>query len=388
AYLSTENGASYNQLISSLTPKINGIENISNKLLARYDNATLRASLSSLENQFTIVKSAGVNQTISISNATLQGLLANATESYDRANSSYNQIYGISQNNTAALLADQLSYPQIPTKLAVLANEQQQINTKLDSGISSNDIGALLPKAQDIKIESTLFIAPLTVAYTVKLLDTPFIDAMLASSNAYIPQKIASAPMYAALQTLIIDLLVILVVFIITYLRVIKKGKLKNNKMARNVWIAVFVVLIILALVDTYGTYAYAQQGNSFLPFNYFMNSVKASNTAYIALNGSAATNPSTAQCASTIEGYLNASKSVKIIKLENYSCVSGGNISVLGIGCYNNILASGDPVIFISQSGQSNITYKGLYGTVLYANGNVTYGKYCTLGTLFRNVQ
>ena len=50
-------------------------------------------------------------------------------------------------------------------------------------------------------------------------------------------------------------------------------------------------------------------------------------------------------------------------------------------------MLNSNKPVIFITQSQESNITYKGLYGTVLYASGNVTTGSSCTLASLFKNV-
>jgi hypothetical protein len=116
------------------------------------------------------------------------------------------------------------------------------------------------------------------------------------------------------------------------------------------------------------------------------MNTLKASGNAYIALNGSAGSNASIISCANTMQGYLaDAGKSVQIIRLTNYSCVSGSNISVLGLNCYNNILNSGKPVILISQSRQNQIVYKGLYGTVLYASGNVTAGSSCLLSTLFK---
>jgi len=130
----------------------------------------------------------------------------------------------------------------------------------------------------------------------------------------------------------------------------------------------------------------YAIGANNFLPFNYFMNTLKASPTAYIALNGSAITNASISQCITAIQTQLASSgKSVQTIQLKNYSCVSGSNISILGINCYTDILNSDKPVVFISQSQQNNIVYKGLYGTVLYASGNVTSGNACTLRTLLK---
>ena len=388
AALESKNGAAYNSLINSVTPRINSLESNAIALLSKYSNASLNASLHTLENQFALVKNAGVNQTITMSNTVIQKLISNLSSSYTAANASYSSIYGTARNNTYSLLADQLSYMGIPTKLARLANEQQQINIKLNSGISSNDISAIVPELQTIRLESALFIAPFTAGYMIKLLDQPFINSMLGSNNMPVTQKIASAPVYASIESLIIDFLVILVILVITYFRIIKKGKLRNNKRAQRLWTAVFAVLIILALLDTYATYLYANAATNFLPFNYFLNTVKGSSNVYIALNGSAASNYSIGSCVQTMQSYLTkAQKSVQIIKLENYSCISGSNISVMGIGCYNNILASDSPTIYISQSGQNNITYKGLYGTVLYANGNVTNGKYCQLGTLFGNV-
>ncbi len=386
AELESKNGASFNSLISSFSLEYNGIVNRSDSLLSKYNNRSLNESLQALENQFRIVLNAGVNQNVSLSNVTLQRLISNTTNAYKNANSTYNQAYGIAQNNTASLLADQLSYRQIPNKLAALSNDQQGINMKINSGISSNEIASLMPELQSIRVESSLFFAPLTIGYMIKTLDAPFVTALLAPSSNPIPSKIATAPLYAGFESLIIGILVFAVILVITYFRMIRKGKLKNKNTKRT-WIMVFVVLAALVILFTYTTYVYATNANSFLPFNYFKNSLKASDTAYIALNGSAATNISIALCVDTIRGYLsNSGKTVHMITLENYSCVNGSNISVLGIGCYSDILNSNKPMILISQSPSSNITYKGLYGTVLYASGNVASGSRCTLGTLFRS--
>jgi hypothetical protein len=222
----------------------------------------------------------------------------------------------------------------------------------------------------------------------VKEFDQSFITALLGSSNTQIPQKIASAPIYAMLESLLIGIIILIVIFGILFLIPANKNKMKNNKKLKNNLMAAFVVLIVIVVIFSYITYAAGQGATSFLPFNYFKNSLKSSTSAYVALNGSAATNTSIIACAQTIEGYLkSAGKSVQVIKLTNYSCINGDNISSLGLNCYDSILNSNKPVIFLSQGGQSNITYKGLYGTVLYASGNVTNGQYCTLGSLFRNV-
>jgi hypothetical protein len=218
----------------------------------------------------------------------------------------------------------------------------------------------------------------------IKALDAPFIGSLLAGSSSPAPQLISTAPLYAAVESLIIGVLLIIVIFIITYIRVIRKGKLKGNKKKQRTWTIIFVVLVALVLIYTYATYAYASNANIFLPFNYYVNTMKASASAYIALNGSAASNPSILSCANATQGYLaSAGKSVQLVKLTNYSCIAGGNI---GLSCYNDMLGSGKPVIFMSQAQQDQIVYKGLYGTVLYASGNASSGSSCLLGTLFKN--
>jgi hypothetical protein len=386
--LANKNGASYTQLISTITPKIDSIVNASDTLLLRYNNASLNASIQALQSEFTKIKSAGVNQSVNASSNTIQSLLSNSQKIYSNASASYNQIYNTAQTNSAALLADQLSYQQIPTQLAVSANKQQSINARLNAGVNSNDLSSIRSEQSDIAIESSLYVAPLTIGYMIKSLDGSFISSMLASSSATVPQKVISAPVYAAVESLIIGIIILAVLFVLVYINFIRKNKLKGNKRLQRTIMIAFAVVLLLVIIYIYSTYAYASNATNFLPFNYFLNTVKGSSSVYIALNGSAATNLSIGSCVSTLQGSLTkASKTVQIVKLENYSCVSGSNISVLGLDCYNNLLSSGKPVIFISQSQSSSIVYRGLYGTVLYASGNVTAGPSCALSTLFKNV-
>ncbi len=381
-----QNGAGFTALMGTYYPEYNSTVKKADMLLERYNNVTLNASVRVLETESRAIQSLGVNQSIGVANTILGSLITNTTKIYANASASYAQVYGISQNNSAELIADQLSYQEVPSKLAALADEQQDVNTRLNSMINSSEMQGIATNAQSVRVQSAVFVAPLTIGYMIKTLDTPFIGSILGSSMGSAPKLIASAPMYAAIASLIIGILLILVIFVITYLKIIRKGKLKGNKNKQRMWMLVFAALIVAVVVYTFATYAYAANANNFLPFNYFMNTLKASSNAYIAFNGSAGSNASIISCANATEGYLqSAGKSVQIIRLTNYSCVSGSNISTLGLNCYNNILNSGKPVILLSQSSQNHIVYKGLYGTVLYASGNVTSGSSCLLSTLFK---
>jgi hypothetical protein len=387
--LQNTNGASFSSLMKTYYPQYNTIVNGSTALLARYNNISLNSSLKILTIQFNAIQNEGVNQSINVSSNILASLIANTTKLYQSANASYSQARGIAQNNSAAILADELSYHQVPSSLASLANRQQNINIQLNSRINSNTLASIVPSLQSIRVQSTVFVAPFTVGYMIKTIDEPFISAILSSSNAYAPSSISSAPLFAAIMSLIIGIVILIIVYIIFYFRIQRKGKLKGNKRSQRTWIAVFAGLVVVILAYTFITYAYAGSANTFLPFNYFMNTVRASPTTYVALNGSATvSNASIGSCVSALQGYLSkAGKSVQVIRLSNYSCISGSNISVLGINCYSGILNSGKPVIFVTQSQQSGLVYRGLYGTVLYASGNVTSGRSCTLASLFKGV-
>ena len=233
----SKNGAAYALLINTYSPQYNSIVAKTSALLLRYNNVTLNASVQVLKTEFGAIQTLGVNQSIGVANTILASLITNSTKIYANASASYAQLYGISQNNSAAIIADQLSYQQVPSKLAILANNQQMINMRLNSVISSNDVPVLVTAAQSVRVQSAVFVAPLTIGYTIKTLDTPFISSILGGSGSPAPQLIAAAPTYAALASLIVGILLIIVIFVITYVRIIKKGKLKGNKGKQRTWI-------------------------------------------------------------------------------------------------------------------------------------------------------
>ena len=382
-----QSSSQFDNIINTYSPQYNSIVAKSQALLARYDSSSLSLSLQKLVSGFGAIKGAGSNQSLGAANTTLLMLIANATKAYNSASSNYSTAYSMSQNNTASLLAAELDYKEVPARLAELSNQQQNINMGLNKRINSSQAASIIAQVRSISLETAAFSAPFDLGYATKAIDAPFLTSLLSGSNTPAQQKLAMAPLYAALLSLAIGILVVLVLFAIAYSRIIKKGKMKGNKHHGRKLYIVFMALIIIVAIYSSATYAFAQGAGSFMPFSYFAMSVRASPTVYIALNGSAASNSSIASCANTVQTYLASSnKSVKTIQLRNYSCISGSNISTLGLGCYSSILDSGRPVIFISQSQQNVIVHRGLYGTVLYASGSAVTGNACTLSTLFRH--
>ena len=386
AYAFAKNGTAFSAFLAVITPQINRTTTNADTLLAVYDSSSLNESLRNLRDEFELIKSNGVNQSISAANATLERLIANTTAAYNAANGTYSQAYLAAQSNSAAILARELSYREVPYKVAVLASDQESINMQLNSRVNSSDVSTIVPALQGISQQLSSTPAAFSAALAVKSAYGSVIGAILGPYNTPIPQKMASAPLYVAIGSLVIGLIIIIIAIAIVYMKAVDKGKLRQK--GSTAWIVAFVIVLAIVVIFIYSTYSYAGSAATFLPFSGFINAIKSSKTAYIALNGSAASNASVTQCASTITSELtNASKTVQTIKLQNYSCVSGSNISVLGINCYNSILQSNRPVIYMSAGGQEMIAYRGLYGTVLYASGSAVNGKYCTLGTLFRNI-
>jgi len=92
--------------------------------------------------------------------------------------------------------------------------------------------------------------------------------------------------------------------------------------------------------------------------------------------------------CAGALQQTLkNAGKRTGIIAVQNYTCtVSNITAGDSGYSCYNNILGSSTPLIQINQGNSSYVTYKGMYGTVLYASGSSVNGNTCYLNTMLQH--
>ena len=379
-------------LIASYYPQYNATIAKANTLLVKYNNITLNASIHVLETEFAAIQKSGVNQSIGVANTILMF--------------AHSQLYPhILKRERIILAGVRHSAEQHrldnggPAELPAGAIEAcgtgrppagHKRRAQLEGELQRHRFNNTRCAEYKARIRGVRSAAHNRV-HDGETLDGPFITAILGGSSATPPERIASAPIYATLASLIVGILVVLVIFVITYFQGDEEGQAEGRQGARpqRQWGITFAVLIILVAIYAYATYAYASNANSnFLPFNYFLNTLKSSPTAYIALNGSAANNLSIGSCVTTVQKYLaSAGKSVQVVKLTNYSCVSGSNISILGLNCYDNILNSAKPVVLITQSKEGSIVYKGLYGTVLYANGNIASGSSCVLGSLLKSV-
>ncbi|MEM0154837.1 MAG: hypothetical protein QW814_03330, partial [Methanothrix sp.] len=224
----------------------------------------------------------------------------------------------------------------------------------------------------------------------VKGVDGGIVSSMLYGSSASIASKEASAPLYAALISFIIALVLILAFYGLTYVRLSHKHKIRNSKRVKRAWLFLFIGLLIIGLIYAAITYSIASAASSFMPVSSFMARAASSNTVLIAINGTntlslSGISSGSLGCAGSLQQTLkNAGKRTGIIAVQNYTCtVSNATSSSSGSACYNDILGSGTPLIQIDQSNSSYVSYKGMYGTVLYASGASATGADCYLNTM-----
>ncbi len=381
------NTTEYQKLLTSFYPEYNASVANSTMLLSRYDNSSLNRSLSIMESEFSLVKSKGINQNITRASDTLNGALQNLSSTYAAVSPKYLLIYNKALNDTVQLLYRQLNFRQVPKSLALLSVQQERINNMLNGRVTSNDLTPISVMLANVSSKVGAFGSPLSLPAFVKSLDGGFVNSMLFGSGASIPSKIASAPLYAALISFIIGIAILLAVYGTTYARLKRKKKIKMHAKAKKAWMMLFAGIFILVLIYTLATYAIAGSANAFLPISGFMAASNSGNVIAIVVNQSGAANSSIVGCASALQATMSGlGKKVSVVSLDNYSCtIANSTASIDGPACYNRILGSNEPMVLLSPGSNSSIVYKGMYGTVLYANGQAASGASCYLNKIFQ---
>ena len=378
------NQATYSAFLNATYSKYNATVAAATLLLAKSQNTNLSNSLAGLKASFSAILANGINVSINNESGSFNSLLTSVISYYATANSIFASASSYSSNYTLAALAAELNYRNVPPKLADLAAQLQSLDIGIGAGLNTTAEAAALPQLQVIGLQVALYTPLTTMGSIVKSLDGWFINAMLEGSNALIPSKLASAPTYAALLSFLIGIIIMALIYLLTYRRFSKHHKLRQSRRASMAWKILFLAIFILVLIYTYVTYVYAQAANQFLPFAYFTSYLHASKVAYVVLNGSSAyTNTNITACAGAISSVLTSmNKTVKTIQATNYSCVAGGTVSPLGVSCIDSALGLGTPVIALSATG-NGIVYKGLYGTMLFASGANATGSSCIVAQL-----
>ena len=374
-------------------PKYNSTVSNATFALSKISNSSLSYKLSSLKSEMSRVLSAGIYQNVSKANTVVSSEISNVSKLTSTLLLPYDELLASMQNSTATITLKQLDYKVPPEEASFLAIQQQKLSSEISSGkMNKSEIASLMAKSSSLSSKASSLPAPLSLAAFVNGVDGGLVSAMLYGSSAGIASKEASAPFYAALISFIIALALILVFYGLTYARLSHKRKLRNSKRVKRAWLFLFIGLLVLGLIYAAITYSIASSASSFLPVSSFMASAASSNTVLIAINGTntlslSGISSGSLGCAGSLEQTLkNAGKRTGIIAVQNYTCtVSNVTSSSSGSACYNDILGSGTPLIQIDQANSSYVSYKGMYGTVLYASGPSATGADCYLNTMLK---
>ncbi len=351
-------------------------------LLSTYHNSSLANAIAALQGTFSNLVGYNFRINASTYNSSLSSEFSNLSVVYIPLAAEYAKLKAMSTNNTALVLQRELEYQSEPASLASLAYSQQSVNDLLASGINSSQYASVYAQLSSIKAGLDGIGAPISMPAVVKGIDGGIVSSILAGSNAPLPSKLAAAPLYVFLITLLIAILAIIVIYFATYHHLKRKQRLHLHKAAKRAWILLFAVLFIIAIAFSYLTSAYAAQANTFLPIDGFAAQLASHHSVAIAYNGTAAAaNASIQQCTAAMNSTLSGmNKTVRTLTIQNYTCT--GSQSPY---CLDQLLASGTPVIVVSQSPISYVTYKGMYGQALYAGGEAVSGSQCYLNGILK---
>jgi hypothetical protein len=392
ALAKAKNYTLFNATMKLLVPLYNGA--VANATVAynRTQNPSINAALAKLKTTFTTVQSAGPNQNVIKANALVMGLISNLTAVSSGANSAYQQMTALATNNTLAILIAQNNYRTIPVALAALASKQQDLNAHiLQQNLNTSVITATTAQLKNISAEIKAFGGSSSaLAVFVKAADSGFVSGLLGALNMPPQAKVSLAPAIATLESLIIGVVIILLVYFLLYGGLKRKSKLRHHRMASHVmraWRILFVALFVLLLVYLYVTYTYASQANSFLPLSEFNTALGSSKQVYLVTNTSEVYNTQLQQCITAIKSKLSAAGITPTsISGNGNTCTmldSYGN-NLTGANCYDHMLSLGTPAIEFNGTG-ATFAYSGLYGNVAHVGLGLAYGSKCYISEMIK---
>ena len=365
--IETYNKTQFNLLMNKTTPTYLSIINKSNALLSKANDTALSASLANLTKIYSAIKSKSIYQNISLEANSLLSAINKTQTLYSEANATYNKIQGISLNNTAQILKKELGFKQIPYNLAYIGSEQQSINLMLASKVNLTNSNSIISSLNSISSGiSTIKTPSYQALVSLKHFAGPFIMAVM-SINIPVFLKLQFAYLLVPILFLLIGIIAIIILYII-YIAVNIKAKHKERS---RLWKYAFIAFMLAMLAAAYYSYTIASQANSFLPVSAFSKQINKSSIVAIA---STQTNSS---CISLLQSNITKIGKTPVVIQLNATC----NL-LYSSQCIDTYLSKGIPVIYINSSSSTFLSYKGLYGAILYTNASAA-GTQCLVSRL-----
>ncbi|MEM3476966.1 MAG: hypothetical protein QW045_02530 [Candidatus Micrarchaeaceae archaeon] len=368
------------EFFNSTKPLYNStISNATNASMHVY-NSLLEGMVSSFKDEFASVQANGIYANVSLASNTMAALASKINSLSRNLSEEYANLSRAYANARSLALEKELEYPSS----ASIASLAAMVRASAPSGkVNSTAIPMLMANLSNASASLSSINSPSTMAMFVKSTSGWFASMLAYIMPGSIASKQAAAPFYASLLPFIIGMIILLILYQATYARLSKKKRIKKDKSVKMAWMKMFLILFIGVLAYSYVVYSYAASANSFLPINAFIQSVQSSKDVAILVNQNVAFNASTDSCiASVLQNLRSLGKNVSVITENNMQCNILSNSSVGSLDCINPMLLHGLPVIFINDNG-SYISYRGIYGNMLYASGSMASGPSCPIATV-----
>lgn len=384
----TEN-ATFNAFLKTELPKYNALVVNMSFVASHYSNATLASYLSTLLGTYNSIIAAGPSQNITAANATLSAAIANGTKIYTTASAKYLPVYYAAYNNTLAILRVQLDYQNVPYAISNLAAQQADINAQLQGQVNESQLATINSKVDLLSQQVSGISGPLSFTALVRAYDVPpaqYLAAKLTTPTTPLQSVMGLTTIIMGILAFIEGIIVILIVYMLTYFRLSHKHKLNMRPGVKTAWTLLFSVLVILAAIYAFAIYAYGQNANTFVPIDGFLSTIKAAPTAYILVNSTIANNASVIQCVASLKNTLSGrGTTVYAVPFYNTTCVLPPSSTKSTSTCLKQIADSGLPTVIINGGANLSVVYKGAYGDTLYASTSAANGASCILNALLK---
>ena len=347
--------------------------NSANTLLIHIYNLSLSASVSTLEGNYQNFTTNYLSDNLIVQQGRFTTEITSFYSIYGKINSKYENITSEADNNTNLLIGAQLnSNGANSAQLASYALEEMSLNSRISGRISNYSatkasLDAIGAYARSNYNPSAYSLAPVAVA-----IYGPFSRIVTAALNAPYPASIAFAPTAAALLTLIIGIIIILLVML--YRRGLKKHKrlMVSRRTSKN-WAFVFLILFVIVILLALATWIHFSSVHSTLAN--FDSAVSGSSAIAVVTNGS---DTYVSSCASAIITALTKLNKTVVQYSINANTCTGANGASTSDVCLNSLAASNMPAIILSASSNNSISFSSLYGTTMWVRGNDNFMSQC----------
>jgi hypothetical protein len=348
--------------------------NNSLNLSVHISNSTFVGALSALQKSYANLTSDYVNLNLTVYNKTIASEMSSLTSQYKTVNATYSSIKKLSESNTQLILTYQLNSNSQPSQLSALAFSEYGINNQVSSKISNTKATYSQLQSINQSLHTMSVQAPLLPEIT-RAFDSGIVTSIEAGMSAPYAIKVASAPAYATLISLIICIVLLAILFVF-YMSLNRKHHISAKPEARRNWRIIFAVAILLIIIDLAATYSSAMQASTFAPASSFVAAVNSAKTVLIINNGTSAGITNCSKQLSTALSSEGKTASVVSISSTGLCTVNGfvGNESA----CIDHAAVESNPAIVLSNGNSSSINTYSFYGSALFVSGSDSFLNQC----------